>query len=117
MSYTKTQLADAVLKELGVADASETPDAADRTLVTDTYAAWWEEMASHGTELVYWPAADIPAPVFLIIRDMLVLECSGAFGQRIAPADKEGQKAVIERRLRKHTQMQSAKQPVQVTYF
>lgn len=117
MAYTTTQLADAVLRELGVADASETPDTADRTYVTDSYAAWWEEMASHGTELVYWPASEIPAPVFLIVRDMMMLECAGAFGQRLDPADKESRKMVIERRLRKHTSMQSAGKNVTSYYF
>ena len=117
MAYTTTQLADAVLKELGVADASETPDTADRTYITDTYAAWWEENAAHGQELVYWAAADIPNPVFLILRDLMVLECSGAFGQRLDPADKEARKAVIERRLRKHVQMQSSGNRVVAEYF
>lgn len=117
MSYTTTQLADAVLRELAVADASETPDTADRTLVTDTYAAWWEENAAHGNELVYWPAAEIPPPVFLIVRDMMVLECMGAFGRPMSPADKQAQKDVIERRLRRHVQMKSSGNPVQATYF
>ena len=117
MSYTTTQLATAVLRELGVADASETPDTADITYVQDKYAAWWEEKSSHGTELVYWPADDIPNPVFLILQDLLVLECAGAFGQRLDPADKESRAMVIERRLRKHVQQQSSKLPVQATYF
>lgn len=117
MSYTTTQLADRVLRELGVADASETPDTADRTYVTDTYAAWWEENAAHGVETVYWPQDEIPLPVFLIITDLIMLECAGAFGQRIDPAEKEKRKMVIDRRLRRHVAMQSSRRPTQADYF
>jgi hypothetical protein len=117
MSYTTTQLATAVLRELGVADASETPDTADLTYVQDKYAAWWEEKASHGNELIYWPSSEIPGPVFLIVQDMMMLECAGAFGQRLDPAEKDARSRALEIRLRKHVQMQSAKLPVQATYF
>lgn len=115
--YTTTELADRTLRELGVADASETPDTADRTYVTDTYAAWWDENAAHGQEIVYWAAADIPGPVFLAVVDMMVLECAGAFGQRIDPSEKEKRKIIIERRLRRHAAMQSSGRSVQADYY
>lgn len=117
MAYTTTQLATAVLKHLAIADASETPDTADLTYCTDTYAQMWEELASHGTELAYWAYDDIPAPVFLILRDLLALEVMGAFGKPIGPAEKDAQKNAVMMRLRKHTQMQSANRPVTATYF
>lgn len=117
MAYTTTQLADAVLRELNVADASETPDTADRTYVTDIYAALWEELAAHGNERIYWPQDDIPAPVFLILRDMLALECRGAFGMPMDPADKQARRSVIEQRLIKHTQMQKSGQAVEAVYY
>lgn len=117
MSYTTTQLADAVLREMAVVDASETPDTADRTYVTDTYTALWEELASHGTELAYWSPTVIPNAVFLVLRDLLVLECQGAFGRPLPPAEKDARRAVIERRLRKHVQVQRSGRPVQADYF
>lgn len=117
MAYTTTQLADAVLRELNVADASETPDAADRTYVTDTYTALWEELAAHGMEVIYWAPDDIPAPVFLIMRDLLTLECRGAFGQPMDPADKDGRRSVILRRLRRHVQTQKSGKSVAAVYF
>lgn len=117
MSYTTTQLADAVLRALSVVDATETPETDHRTYVTDTYLQLWEQMAAHGTELVYWPYADIPAPVFLTLRDLLVLEVGPAFGRPISPAEKEQQRAIVERQLRKHVQVQSSKLPTQVFYF
>tara|TARA_R110000822_G_scaffold62916_2_gene154839 strand:+ start:1385 stop:1738 length:354 start_codon:yes stop_codon:yes gene_type:complete len=117
MSYTTTQLADAVLRSLAVVDATETPETDHRTYVTDTYTQLWEELASHGTELIYWPYAEIPAPVFLILKDMLVLEVGPAFGRTIAPAEKDAQRSMIEKRLRKHTQVQASKLPTQAVYF
>jgi hypothetical protein len=117
MSYTTTQLADAVLKHLAVADASETPDTADRTHVTDVYAQVWEELAAHGLELVYWPADEIPQPVFLTMRDLVALEVQGAFGRPISPAEKEQQREVILRKLRRHVSMQSANKQTRAVYF
>ena len=117
MAYTTTELADAVLREMAVVDASETPDTADRTYVTDTYTALWEELAAPGMELAYWPPADIPNQVFLIVRDLMVLECQGAFGRPLPPAEKDARRAVIERRLRRHVQVQRSGSPVQADYF
>lgn len=117
MSYTTTQLADATLRFLSVIDANEDPDTADRTHCTDTYAALWEELAAHGNELMYWPYDEIPAPVFLIMRDLLALEVQGAFGMPLSPAEKDQQRRFIEIRLRKHVQMQSSTRPVAATYF
>ena len=117
MSYTSTNLADATLRGLAIVDGAETPDTADRTYVADVYRQLWEELASHGTELVYWPYDDIPPAVFLIMRDMLMLEVGPAYGRVLAPAEKDVQRQIIERRLRKHTQMQSAAKPMSVEYF
>ena len=117
MSYTTTNLADAALRALAVVDGVETPDTADRTYAIEVYQQLWEELASHGTELVYWPYDDIPAAVFLTTRDLLVLEIGPAFGRTLAPAEKEVQRTIIERKLRKHVQMQSAAKPVTVEYF
>jgi hypothetical protein len=118
MAYTSTQLADAVLQALAVVDGAETPDSTDRTYVTGVYTQLWEELASHGNELVYWGSADnIPSPVFLIIKDLLTLEVGPAFGRALSPMEKQQQRQVIERRLRRHTQMQSSNLPVKADYF
>lgn len=117
MSYTTTQLADEVLRSLGVVDAADTPDAVDRTYVTNRYTALWEELASHGNELVYWSQSSIPNAVFNILVDMLVLECAAAFGKPMAPAEKSAQRQLVEKRLRRHTSVQSSGLPVRAVYY
>lgn len=117
MAYTTTELADAVLREMAVVDASETPDAADRTYVTDTYAALWEELAAPGYELAYWPPADIPNQVFLVIRDLMILECQGAFGRPLPPAEKDARRQVIEKRLRRLVGVRKSGLPTKAIYF
>ena len=105
-----------------VVDGVETPDTADRTYVTGRYSMLWHELASHGTELVYWGTGDasadeIPNAVMGIITDMLMLECGPAFGRAISPVEKRQQRKGIEKDLRRHTQMQSSKAPVRADYF
>lgn len=117
MSYTTTQLADAVLRELGVVAAEETPTTTDRTYVTDLWAAKWEELAAHGNELMYSASSEIPAPIFLIVRDLMMLEVQTAFGEPISPAEKDAQQTIIMKRLRRHIGMQSSKTTTRVEYF
>lgn len=117
MTKTVTQLATAVLRELGVVDAAETPDTEDVTYVTDTYRSKWEELSSHGNEMTYWAYDTIPEPVFLVLRDLMMLEVMGAFGQPLPPAEKDAREQVILRRLRRHTAVQSSKRPVEVDFF
>lgn len=117
MSKTAAQLAEAVLRELGIVDAGEDPDTEDETYVTDTYRSKWEELSAHGMELTYWPCDTIPNPVFLILRDLMMLEVMGAFGQPLPPGEKDAREQVILRRLRRHVSVQSSKRPVEADYF
>lgn len=117
MSKTTAELAEAVLRELGVIDAGEDPDTDDATYVTDTYRSKWEELSSHGNELTYWSYDAIPEPVFLIMRDLVMLEVMGAFGQPMPPADKDAREQVILRRLRRHTTVQSSGRSTAVDFF
>lgn len=103
MSRTTTELADAVLRELGVVDAEETPDTVDRTYVTDAYAAKYDELAAPGRELVYWPEAEIPNAVFLALRNLIMMEVQGAFGEPIDPAEKDVREAMLLRPFHRHT--------------
>lgn len=103
MSKTTTELADAVLRELGVVDAEETPDSVDRTYVTDRYADKYDELAAPGRELVYWPEAEIPNAVFLALRNLMMMEVQGAFGEPIDPAEKEAREAMLLRPFHRHT--------------
>lgn len=117
MSYTVSNLAAAVLRHLNAIDATESVDSADETYITDVWSAKWEELSGHGMELTYFPYDDIPNPVFLIIRDLVALEVQGAYGQPIAPAEKEAQEQVILRRLRRHVQVQGTANSARANYF
>ena len=117
MSKTVTQLATAVLRELGVVDAAETPDSEDLTYVEGVYRDKWEELSAHGTELTYWPYDTIPNPVFLVLRDLVMLEVMGAYGTPLPPGEKEAREVIILKKLRRHTSVQSSGRPAEADYF
>jgi hypothetical protein len=114
---TESDLATAVLRELGVVDADETPDSSDSTLVIDVYRSKWEEIASHGNELVYWSRSSIPLPVFLIVRDLIMNEVRGTFGEPQLPEERDARENVILKRLRRHVATQSSGLSVRATYY
>lgn len=117
MTKTVTQLATAVLRELGAVDAAETPDSEDITYVESVYRDKWEELSAHGTELTYWPYDTIPNPVFLVLRDLVMLEVMGAFGTPLPPGEKEARETIILKKLRRHTSVQSSGRPTEADYF
>ena len=119
MSYTTTQLADAVLRKLTVTTPYETPDSTLRSVITDAYAAFYEEYAAPGQELMYWDVdAPIPNAVFGIIRDFLVIDCASEFGKEpLNIAQKDAMKEPVIKRLRRHVAVQSAGLPVRSEYL
>lgn len=117
MSYTISDLSTAVLRHLAVVDAAETPASVDATYVQDVWRAKWEEIAGHGNELTYFSYDDIPNPVFLIIRDLVANEVSGAFGQPKAVAEKETEEIVVLRRLRRHLATPTTDLPTKAVFY
>jgi hypothetical protein len=117
MSFTVAQLADAVLKKLGAIASGETAATADVTLVTDAYAAKWEELAAPGQELIFWSQADIPNYVFLIMRDLVALQVCDAFGQPMSEEDRQAREDIILHRLRRIVAVDTSEMPVQADYF
>lgn len=103
MSYSSSNLAEAVLRQMGVVDAQETPDTLDTAFVQDAYSKKLEELNGPGLELVYWTAEQIPPQVFLVLRDLMILEVQGAFGQPVDAASKIQQEEVLLYKLRRHT--------------
>lgn len=101
---------------MNVMDASETtPDTEDSTYIAELYAAKFEEL--NDMELTYWDAAEIPAPIFLAVRDLIINEARGTYGTPQAPEDKEARELIILRRIRRHMHKRSSGQPVKATYF
>jgi hypothetical protein len=117
MAKTPAQLAESVLREIGVIDAVEAPSAEDSDYVVAVYASKFAELAAPGLEFVYWSLAEIPEAVFLTLRDLVINEVSGAFGSPIAPADKDAQETIILRRLRRHVAIKPTGLATEAVYF
>lgn len=115
---TTADLALAVVQHLGVVDASETAaDSNDATYITNVYNRKFDELASPQIGLAFWPRAEIPNAVFLIIRDLIANEVAGAFGEPVAPETKEGREQIILTRLRRHVRTDATGHPTQALYF
>jgi len=115
LTSTTSDLATAVLREMNIIDAVETPAAIDATFVTDAYNRKFDELQDR--ELAYWDRAEIPNSIFLVVRDLVINEVRGAYGEPMAAAEKEGQEIIILRRLRRHTQRRPSGHNVVADYF
>ena len=119
MSKTKTELAVAVLRDIGVIDATESPTVGDEDVdyVISIYEDKFEQLAAPGREMVYWPRDEIPVPVFLSLRDMIANEVKGPFGEPMAPEDKEARETVILKQFRRHMRREATGNPTAGEYF
>ena len=116
MSRTRSELATSVLRDMGVLDASETPSADDATLVKAAYDDKYEEWQDEN--LVYWQLDEIPNAVFLPIRDLIVNEVKGAFGQPTpSVAEKMAQEEALKMRLRRHVARSATGHRIKAEYF
>lgn len=112
---TQVNLAEAVLCEINEIDASETPDSEDQTYVIGIYVSKYEELVDR--ELCYWPLDAIPGAIFIPIRDLVVNEIRGTFGEPQSPEDKLAREETILRKLRRHMYRRSSGLPVKAQYF
>lgn len=119
MSLTRTvdELGEAVLRELGVIDAAETPDSDDLDYIEERYIEKFHALASHGLDLTYWTSTSIPVAVFLIMRDLMMNEVRGAFGEPMTPEEKEGREIVILKALRRHISRPKSGHAIVGEYF
>lgn len=115
MSKTTAELATAVLRELNVIDATETPDSEDTAYITTLYQDKFEEL--NDKELVYWSRDEIPGPIFLAIRDLIINEARGTYGQPQTPEDKEAREVIILKRVRAHMHKRPSGLPVMARYY
>lgn len=114
---TVDELGEAVLREIGVIDAVETPDSDDLDYIEERYIEKWHELTAHGMELTYWTATSIPVAVFLTMRDLMMNEVRGAFGEPMAPEDKAAREVVILKSLRRHVSRQPSGHATMAEYF
>lgn len=116
---TEAELASAVLMELGVIDQTETADTEDTNGVIASYENKYNELAAPAgdQELIYWPKAVIPAAVFLTLRDLIINEVKGGYGEPMAPQEKEANEVFILKRLRKHVSRPASGTRTRAEYF
>ena len=117
MALTKTtaDLAEAVLRELGAIDATEDPESVDETFVIAAYGDKFAELQDR--ELAYWSQTAIPNAIFLVVRDLVINEVRGAFGEPMSADQKESQEIIILRRLRQHIQVRPSGHQNEAVYF
>ncbi len=97
---TRAELAVAVLQELGVLDASETPTAEDSELVIDRH----DELLAHlvDEELAYWAEDEIPLAVFGALRNLVINQVRGVFGEPVTAEEVEARHKMLMGPLRRH---------------
>lgn len=117
VTRTTTELATAVLRKLSQIDAVETADdhTEAKTVITDSYNDKYYELRFK--DLTYWTQTTIPVEVFPAIRDLIVLDVSGEFGQPVSPEDYEAREQIILKRIRRITGRQHSKNRTQTLYF
>lgn len=115
-TYTVADLSTAVLREMAVLDATETPATEDSDFVAGIYAQKYAELQAPGLELVYWPQSTIPSAIFLTLRDLVINECAGAFGEPVPPETKDGRETIILKRLRRHVSKDKTGLPNRASY-
>lgn len=115
LTSTTADLAEAVLRELGVIDATESPEATDETYVIEAYNYKYDELVDR--ELAYWTKTAIPNQIFLSVRDLIINEVRGAFGEPMTAEQKEMQEIIILRQFRRHTQRRASGHVTAADYF
>ena len=115
MARTRSELATSVLTELAVIGASETPSAEDATLVKNAYNDKFEQWVDE--ELVYWELDEIPNAIFLPIRDIIMNEVRGSFGEPMPLAERLATEDILTSRLRRHMARGTTGHRTEAEYF
>lgn len=119
MATSPETLAQDVLEELCVVDATETADDEDIAKVADAYRKKWALLAAPAgaRELIYWPREEIPDAVYLIVRDLTINEIARAYGDPMDPPTKAQNELIILKDLRLHVSKSQSKTPTFAEYF
>lgn len=122
---TRRDLVTAVLSQLRVIGADETPDAADFADVTAHYADLHDELKDNG--LCYWPntaddTAEIPGAIFRALANVLAEDASDSFGKEPPKLqDNDGQVITGRpfglRQIRKHMAKKPSGEPTPFSIF
>ena len=112
---TQRSLAENVLRSLALIDATESPSADDNDYIVARYNDILAEMAEDN--LAYWPADAIPLVIFEPLTLFVALSVSMAFGIPMNGQNLEQGRMILQRRIRRHTQLRTAQMPVLVDDF
>jgi hypothetical protein len=88
MSRTKSDLAEEVMRLLGLLDANESPSTEDSSLIENAYDDKWEELRLH--ERIYWKKDEIPNEVFRAMARIVAEDVAPSFGVQTQPEFGEG---------------------------
>jgi hypothetical protein len=115
MARTRSELVISVLREMSVIDASEEPSAEDADHIKDVYDDKLEHWIDE--EIAYWSSDEIPNALFIAIRDIMINEVSGAFGQPVPLETKQAREIALTSWLRRHTARHRSGVPIAADYF
>ena len=115
MTKTEAELATAVLRDLGVVNATDTPSAADSAFVTGKYRDAYSYCEDLG--LAYWTSTAIPSAVFLMLVDLIVNRCMTAFGFAQSIDEMKAREEDLLKRLRRHCARGRTGKPIRATYY
>lgn len=115
-TYSRSDLATRVLKDLGLCDARETPEADDTAWVEETIGSVAAQLAVEG--IVIWNGSDqaVPLEYFVALSKRIGLDVGPSFGL-FTMADAELAKPVANATLRRMNAKQPTGSRLEVEYF
>jgi len=115
MSKTQAELATAVLRDLGIVNATDSPSAADSAYVLGKYTTTLEEWADN--DLAYWAANEIPEAIFDAVTALIANRCMNAFGIGQSLDEQYQREIVLLRPLRRHCAKRRSGKPIKAVYY
>lgn len=112
---TRTQLATAVLRHLGLVNAEEAPSATDMAYVKERYDGILAEMDDQN--MVYWDDDAVPYIIYEPLVQLVALSVGTAYGIPSLAENIEAARLNYMRRIRRHTQKKSDGNSVRVEQF
>lgn len=115
-TYSRSDLALRVLRDLGLVAAEETPSADDLSFSEETIASVYAELAAVGITLPNGSDEALPQEHLVCVSKRIGLDVATGFGL-ISTADAELAKPVAERRLRQLAARRPTGQIAPATYY
>lgn len=113
---TGNELAKAVMEDLGLLEANESPSAEDNAMIKRRYSNILEEMRDEKT--VYWEDDAIPYEAFEAMVGLMRLVVGPSFGvPGLVGEDLNNAMEGAKRRLRKRVAKPASGEPTAVDYF